>query len=75
MPFFKILSTPKRAARVITKILIDTSGQTGIYEGSHPMQGSALVPRPEVPESRCCRDARPAGNDANGRVCPVMPIA
>ncbi len=45
MPFFKILSTPKRAARLITKILVDTSGQTGIYydEGGHPMQGSALV--------------------------------
>ena len=49
MPFIKILSTPKRAARVITKILIDTSGQTGIYydEGGHPMQGSALVRDPK----------------------------
>jgi hypothetical protein len=46
MPFIKILSTPKRAARVITKILADTSSQTGIYydEGGHPMLGSALVP-------------------------------
>ena len=45
MPFFKILSTPKRAARVITQILIDASGQTGVYydEGGHPMLGSALV--------------------------------
>jgi NAD(P)-dependent dehydrogenase (short-subunit alcohol dehydrogenase family) len=45
MPFFKILSTPKRAARVITKILIDASGQTGVYydEGGHPLQGSAVV--------------------------------
>jgi NAD(P)-dependent dehydrogenase (short-subunit alcohol dehydrogenase family) len=49
MPFIKILSTPKRAARVITKILIDTSGQTGVYydEGGHPMQGSALVRDPQ----------------------------
>lgn len=49
MPFIKILSTPKRAARVITQILIDTSGQTGIYydEGGHPMQGSALVRDPK----------------------------
>ena len=49
MPFVKILSTPKRAARVITKILIDAPGQTGIYydEGGHPMQGSALVRDPQ----------------------------
>jgi NAD(P)-dependent dehydrogenase (short-subunit alcohol dehydrogenase family) len=45
MPFLKFLSTPKRAARVITKVLTDTSGRTGVYydEGGHPMQGSALV--------------------------------
>jgi hypothetical protein len=49
MPFMRILSTPKRAARVITKILTDTSGRTGVYydEGSHPMQGSALVSDPK----------------------------
>ncbi len=49
VPFIKILSTPKRAARVITKILIDGSGQTGVYydEGGHPMQGSALVRDPK----------------------------
>ena len=49
MPFIKILSTPKRAARVIAKILIDASGETGIYydEGGHPMQGSALVRDPK----------------------------
>jgi NAD(P)-dependent dehydrogenase (short-subunit alcohol dehydrogenase family) len=48
-PFIKILSTPKRAARVITKILIDTSGHTVIYydEGGHPMQDSALVRDPK----------------------------
>jgi NAD(P)-dependent dehydrogenase (short-subunit alcohol dehydrogenase family) len=48
MPFIKILSTPKRAARVITRIMIDTSGQTGVYydEAGHPMQGSALVRDP-----------------------------
>jgi len=45
MPFIKILSTSKRAARAITKILIDTSGVTGVYydEGGHPMQGSVLI--------------------------------
>jgi NAD(P)-dependent dehydrogenase (short-subunit alcohol dehydrogenase family) len=49
MPFIKILSTPKRAAREITKILIDTSGHTGVYydEGGRPMQGSALVRDPK----------------------------
>ena len=49
MPFIKILSTPKRAARVITKILIDASGQTGVYydEGGRPMSGSALVRDPK----------------------------
>jgi NAD(P)-dependent dehydrogenase (short-subunit alcohol dehydrogenase family) len=49
MPFIKILSTPQRAARVITKVLIDTSGQTGIYydEGGRPMQGSALARDPQ----------------------------
>jgi NAD(P)-dependent dehydrogenase (short-subunit alcohol dehydrogenase family) len=45
MPFIRILSTPKRAARVITRILVDASGQTGVYydERGHPMQGSAIV--------------------------------
>jgi NAD(P)-dependent dehydrogenase (short-subunit alcohol dehydrogenase family) len=49
LPFIKILSTPKRAARVITKILIDPSGQSGVYfdEGGRPMQGSALVRDPK----------------------------
>ena len=48
MPFIKILSTPKRAAREITKILINASGQTGLYydEGGRPMRGSALVRDP-----------------------------
>jgi len=52
MPFMKFLSTPKRAARVIAKILIDTSGKTGIYydEGGHPMHGSALVRDPKFSE-------------------------
>jgi NAD(P)-dependent dehydrogenase (short-subunit alcohol dehydrogenase family) len=45
MPFMKILSTPKRAGRVIAEILTDMSGQSGIYydEGGRPMQGSTLV--------------------------------
>ena len=49
MPFIKILSTPKRAARVITKILTDPSGKTGIYydESGQPMQGSTQVRDPK----------------------------
>jgi len=45
MPFMKFLSTPKRAARVITEVAIDASGRTGLYydEGGAPMLGSALV--------------------------------
>lgn len=48
MPFIRILSTSKRAARMITRILIDASGQTGVYydEGGKPMQGSAIVRDP-----------------------------
>jgi hypothetical protein len=49
MPFIKVLSTPKRAARVITKAVINASGETGVYydEGGHPMLGSALVRDPK----------------------------
>src|ERR1700722_9624084 len=44
-PFMKYWSTPKRAARVATKVLVDESGQTGIYydDGGHPMLPSAIV--------------------------------
>jgi len=47
-PFLPILSTPKQAARVITKIITDPSGATGIYynEKGHPMSGSPLVRDP-----------------------------
>jgi len=47
-PFIKVLSTPRRAARVFTRILTDPAGQTGVYydEGGHPMQGSARVRDP-----------------------------
>jgi NAD(P)-dependent dehydrogenase (short-subunit alcohol dehydrogenase family) len=49
MPFIKILSTPKRAARMITKILTDAPGQTGVYydEGGRPMQCSTLARDPK----------------------------
>ena len=48
MPFMKFLSTPKRAAGVITKVLVDASGRTGVYydEGGRPMLGSTLVRDP-----------------------------
>jgi NAD(P)-dependent dehydrogenase (short-subunit alcohol dehydrogenase family) len=48
MPFMKVLSTPKRAGRMITKVLINESRQTGVYfdEGGHPMLGSTLVRDP-----------------------------
>jgi NAD(P)-dependent dehydrogenase (short-subunit alcohol dehydrogenase family) len=48
MPFMKVLSTSKRAGRVITKILIDASSPTGVYydEGGRPMLGSALARDP-----------------------------
>jgi NAD(P)-dependent dehydrogenase (short-subunit alcohol dehydrogenase family) len=48
-PFIKILSTPKQAARVITKILTDASDKTGVYydEGGRPMLGSELVRDPK----------------------------
>lgn len=44
-PFVKVLSTPKRAGRVLAGILTDGSGKTGIYydESGHPMRGSDLV--------------------------------
>jgi NAD(P)-dependent dehydrogenase (short-subunit alcohol dehydrogenase family) len=47
-PFIKYGSTPMRAARVITKVLINESGQTGVYydENGHPMLSSVLVRDP-----------------------------
>ena len=48
VPFMKNWSTSKRAGRVATKILTDSSGKTGIYydEKGHPTQGSPLVRDP-----------------------------
>ena len=58
-PFLTILSTPKRAARVITTILTDASGQTGVYydEGGRPMRGSALARDPAF-EDRVVAETR-----------------
>jgi NAD(P)-dependent dehydrogenase (short-subunit alcohol dehydrogenase family) len=49
VPFVKVLSTPKRAARVIAKAVINKSDRTGAYfdESGRPMRGSALVHEPE----------------------------
>lgn len=65
-PFIKILSTPKRAARVIAQILIDASDRTGVYhdEAGRPMLGSALVRDPSfqdrvVAETRALLAAMP----------------
>ena len=51
-PFIKYWSNPKTAARVITKVLTDDSGRTGVYydEKGRPMSGSALVRDPEFSE-------------------------
>lgn len=48
MPFIKILSTSKRAAQEISKILFNNTRQTGIYfdERGRSMRGSELVSDP-----------------------------
>ena len=65
-PFMKHWSSPQRAARVATEVLIDASGQTGVYydDGGHPMQGSALARDPKfadrvVAETRALLSTRP----------------
>ena len=47
-PFIKYWSTPKHAARVITKALTSEPGQTGVYydENAKPMAASAQVSDP-----------------------------
>ncbi len=58
-PFVKILRTPRQSARVITRILTDPSGETGVYydESGKPMQGSAQARDPEFQE-RIVADTR-----------------
>ena len=48
-PFSKYSSTPKKSAKVITKVLTDKSGKTGIYfdEKGRPMLGSELSQDPK----------------------------
>jgi NAD(P)-dependent dehydrogenase (short-subunit alcohol dehydrogenase family) len=49
VPFVKGMSTPKRAARVLSKILLDKSGASGVYydESGRPMAGSAQIHDPQ----------------------------
>ena len=68
MPFMKVISTPKRAAKVITKVLTDESGKTGVYydERGQPMLGSELVRDPKfagrvVAETRALLSTIPTG--------------
>lgn len=51
-PFIKYWSNPKATARVITGVLTDDSGRTGVYydEKGRPMNGSVLVRDPEFSE-------------------------
>jgi NAD(P)-dependent dehydrogenase (short-subunit alcohol dehydrogenase family) len=58
-PFMKDWSTPKRAGRVVSKLVINESGQTGIYydDGGHPMQGSPQVRDPNF-QSRVVAETR-----------------
>jgi NAD(P)-dependent dehydrogenase (short-subunit alcohol dehydrogenase family) len=65
-PYLRYWSTSKRAACVITKILINESSQTGVYydEEGDPMSGSALVRDPKftarvVGETRALLSAIP----------------
>jgi len=48
-PFIKIMSTPEKAARVITAVVTDTAGKTGMYydELGRPMRSSVLVDSPK----------------------------
>ena len=48
-PFMKFWSNPKRAARVLTKVLINESGQTGVYfdDGGDPTLASVLARDPK----------------------------
>lgn len=68
VPFIKVLSTPQRAARVVTKILTSKSAPTGVYfdEGGHRMtQTSAEIHDPAytaryVAETRALLSTIPA---------------
>ncbi len=48
VPFMRYWSTPRQAARVITDVVINVPGETGVYydDRGHPMLASALVRTP-----------------------------
>lgn len=48
-PFSRYSSTPRRSAQVITRIMLDNSGKTGVYydEKGQPMRGSGLAHDPK----------------------------
>ena len=48
-PYVKYWSTPKQAANVITKVLMNAGGETGVYfdDEGHAMLGSTLVRDPK----------------------------
>jgi spore maturation protein SpmB len=48
-PYVKYWSTPKQAARVITKVLMNESGAAGVYydDMGNPMLSSELVRDPK----------------------------
>jgi hypothetical protein len=58
-PFIKYWSTPKHAARVITRVLTGEPGQTGVYydENGKPMAASAEVRDPAF-DSRVVAETR-----------------
>lgn len=51
-PFSRYSSTPGRSAQIITRIMLDNSGKTGVYydEKGQPMRGSELVHDPKFQE-------------------------
>jgi NAD(P)-dependent dehydrogenase (short-subunit alcohol dehydrogenase family) len=69
-PLIKYWSTPQHAARVITTVLTDESGRTGVYydENGKPMAASAQVRDPAfcarvVAETRALLATVPAGSE------------
>jgi hypothetical protein len=51
-PLIKYWSTPKRASRMITKVLLNETGSTGVYydEVGKPMKGSKLAQDSKFPD-------------------------
>jgi len=48
-PFIRYWSTPRRAGKVIARVLLNEPGQTGVYydERGKPMLGSTLARDPQ----------------------------